>query len=290
MIEREQAYRRIGPPVYRRNTFIPGIFSALFVLILRSFTSAAGWVPELSLDPFGWGYFGKYTGNSERFNLDGGVAIGFDLLRWDTAEFYLEYITLLEMAEQVGNISLDPRYSHTFINEGFRARRWGLLFNPYFVHDCKHVIDMPPDSNKVVFNRLKFAISRNLDGFEERFQATHEERAREPRWELLYGFYPQSKVIDYLNSRPYYHHEFQLTLEYPLLFYRYGEIFAGARGRYVISAHDPPRYYGDVTFLIEAVFLGEKGVMGLFLEHYAVAEDPIKAPHGLSLLGLRYTF
>ncbi len=251
---------------------------------------AGEWVPEVALDPFGGGYFGKYTGNRERYNLDGGVAIGFDLLRWETVDFYLEYIALLEMAKQVGNISLDPRYSHTFIIEGCRIRRWGLLFNPHFVHDCKHVIDMEPDSNKVVFNRLKLAISHNLDNFEEQFQADVSTRAKQLRWKILYGFYPQSKLIDHLNSRPYYHHELEVRFEYPIFFFHCGELFAGVKARYVMSAHDPPQYYDDITLLLEAVLLKRKGVIGIYGEHYARAEDPLKAPDGLSLLGLRYTF
>jgi hypothetical protein len=264
--------------------------ASVFLFLSVSFVSGEGWVPELSLDPFGWGYFGKYSGGSERFNLDAGVSIGFDLLCWHNAEFYLEYITLLEMAEQVGNISLDPRYSHTFIVEGLRIQIRGFLISPYFLHDCKHVIDMPPDSNKVVFNRLKLSVSQRLDGFRERFQTVADMRSRKPRWEVIYGFYPQSKVIDYLNSRPYYHHEIQIRLEYPLLFYHNGELFAGAKGRYVMSAHEPPQYYRDISFLVEAVRFKRNAAMSLYLEHYAVAEDPLKAPEGLSLIGLRYTF
>jgi hypothetical protein len=276
--------------VNRRNCTAPVVLISLFLLLPAIRIYAANWVPEVSLDPFGAGYFGKYSGNSGRYNLDGGVSIGFDLLSWDKTTFYLEYITLLEMAEQVGNISLDPRYSHTFIIEGLRIERWGVLINPHLIHDCKHVIDMPPDSNKVVFNRLKLAFSRNLNGFKERFQTENETRSRRVRWEAIYGFYPQSKVIDYLNSRPYYHHEIQVRFEYPLLFYRRGELFMGARARYVMSAHDPPKYYRDVTLLLEAVLFQKKGVVSLYLEYYALAEDPLKAPEGLSLLGLRYAF
>lgn len=264
------------------------IACSLFCLITHGY--AKGWVPEFSLDPFGGGYFGKYTGNSERYNLDGGVAIGFDLLHWKGVDFYLEYIALLEMAEQVGNISLDPRYSHTFLIEGLRIRRWGILINPYFVHDCKHTIDMEPDSNKVVFNRLKFSVSQNLDDFHEHFQVRQQQRSRRVRWEVLYGFYPQSKVIDYLNSRPYYHHELQVRFEYPILFFRSGELFAGVKTRYVMSAHEKPQHYGDVTLLLETVLFRQNGALSFYLEHYARAEDPIKAPEGLSLLGIRYTY
>jgi hypothetical protein len=290
MIQKMKVYPFAGLSMYRRNTHCFIFVLGLFMLISLSCTQAAGWIPEFSLDPFGSGYFGKYSGTRERYNLDGGIAIGFDLLKWENAAFYLEYITLLEMAEQVGNVSLDPRYTHTFIIEGFRIRKCSMVIKPYFVHDCRHLIDMEPDSNKVVFNRLKLSVSQRLEGFRYRFQIDNPTRSRKLRWEVVYGFYPQSKLIDYLNSRPYYHHEFQIRLEYPLLFYRNGELFAGAQGRYVMSAHDPRKYYRDVTFLIECVLFKKNGAFSLYLEHYAIAEDPVKAPDGLSLIALRYTF
>ncbi len=237
-------------------------------------------------------YFGKYSGNIERYNLDGGMNLAFTILNWETTDFYIEFISNLEMAKQVGNVSLDPRYAHSFVIAGFKHSRDCFQFKSYLIHDCKHVIDMLPDSNKVVFNRLKFSVSRNLDTFKNRFQIEKKtaQRQRKLRWAVIYGFYPQTKIIDYLNSRPYYHHDFELSLEYPLIFYETGEIFAGIKGRYVISAHSPAKYYKDITFIIEANVFKPRGVLSLYVEYYPVAEDPLKAPEGLSLIALRYIF
>jgi hypothetical protein len=262
------------------------------VFILTLVPCFSNFVPEISLEPSGMGYFGKYTGNSERYNLDGGLDISISLLSWQSTEFFIEYKNILEMGKQVGNISLDPLYSHTFIIGGFRFKKGSHLIKSYLVHDCKHVIDQPPDSNKVVFNRLKFSLSHNLSSFRNRFQirTTKKDRLRKLRWEFIYGFYPKSKVIDYLNSRPYYHHDFELTLEYPLFFFTNGEILSAFNGRFIISANDPPKYYRDVSLLLEAVFFNERGALSFYIENFPVSEDPIKSPEGLSILGVRYLF
>jgi hypothetical protein len=273
-----------------RHSFV--LISLFLLSILTPICISAGWVPEVSLEPSGRGFFGKYTGNNDRYNLDGGVDISFALLRWDYIDFYIQYISNLEMAKQVGNITLDPRYIHYFIIYGLKVRKYGFLFKPYYAHDCKHIIDMDPDSNKVVFNRFKFSLSQNFDGFKERFQTetSQEMRTRKVRWNFTYGFYPQTEIIDYLNSRPYYHHDFELILEYPLFFFPQGELFSGLRGRYVISAHDSPRYYRELSFFLEVNLFNSYGCLGVYVENFGVAQDPLKAPDGLSIIGLKYRF
>ena len=280
-----------NPSVSKPHFHLLTFFFLGFMLVSVSLVFS-NWFPEVSLKPSGSAYFGKYTGNSERYNLEGGIDILLSTLSWKTSDFFVEYISNLEMARQVGNVSLDPRYSHTFIIGGFRFKKGSYLIKSYLVHDCKHVIDQPPDSNKVVFNRLKFSLSHNLSSFRNRFQirTTKKDRLRKLRWEFIYGFYPKSKVIDYLNSRPYYHHDFELTLEYPLFFFANGEILSAFNGRFIISANDPPKYYRDVSLLLEAVFFNERGALSFYIENFPVSEDPIKSPEGLSILGVRYLF
>ncbi len=275
-------------------TYIMKLISLVIikVFILTLVPCFSNFVPEISLEPSGMGYFGKYTGNSERYNLDGGLDISISLLSWQSTEFFIEYKNILEMGKQVGNISLDPLYSHTFIIGGFKVKKHCYLFKSYLVHDCKHVIDKPPDSNKVVFNRLKFSISQNLSCFFKRFQVeiNKKERMRKLRWEFIYGFYPQSQVIDYLNSKPYYHHDFELKLEFPLFFFQKGEVFSAVNARFVISANDPPRYYRDISISFESVFFSKRGALGFYFEYFPVSQNPIKSPEGLSILGIKYYF
>lgn len=266
-------------------------YLALFILLNAS-SLFSNWIPEVSLKPSGSIYVGKYSGERERYNLDAGLYVSFSLLNWKTTDFFIEYISNLEMGKQVGNITFDPRYGHWFIIGGLRYKKGSYLIQSYLVHDCKHIIDLLPDSNKIVFNRLKFSISRNLDTFRNRFQVENKagQRQRKFRWEAIYGFYPQSKIIDYLNSRPYYHHDFEFLFEYPLFFYQSGEIFTGIKGRYVISAHDPPKYYREISLFIEANIFNDNGCFGLYIENFSISQDPLKAPEGLSIIGLKYRF
>jgi len=264
----------------------------IFFSIFSPFLSYGSWLPDVSLKPSGSIYFGKYTGNSERYNLDAGVDVSVSLLSWERTDFFVEYISNLEMAKQVGNVTFDPRYAHYFINGGFKVEKCGYVFKSYLVHDCKHIIDFPPDSNKVVFNRLKFSVSRNLNGFVDRFQIrqVQKSRKRRPRWQFIYGFYPQSKVIDYLNSKSYYRHDFEGKLEFPILFLSKAELFSGLRGRYVVSANHPARYYRELSFLLEAVWFNENGALSFYIENIPLDNDPLKSPEGLSIIGMHYYF
>jgi len=224
--------------------------------------------------------------------MDAGVDIFVSLLNWGKTDFFVEYISNLEMAKQAGNITFDPRYGQYFINGGFKAEKMGYVLKSYLVHDCKHIIDFPTDSNKVVFNRLKFSVSKDLYKFSDKFQIqqVQKSRKRKLRWRFIYGFYPQSKVIDYLNSRPYYRHDFEVIMEYPLFFFPEEEIFSGIRGRYVISANNPAKYYRELSFLLEMSIFKKVGALSIFAESFAVSEDPLKSPEGLSIIGMRYYF
>jgi hypothetical protein len=268
------------------------LVNLITIVLLSTSLSPSSYIPKVSLEPSGEGYFGKYTGNNERYNLDAGIDIAFTLLTWENTEFYIQYINNLEMARQVGNISLDPRYSHTYIIGGFKFNRYGHTIKTYLVHDCKHIIDMLPDSNKVVFNRLKFSLSKHLSNIEEGFQIgmKRENKHRNIRYEFIYGFYPQTEIIDYLNSRPYYHHDFAIRLEFPLFLFQNQEIFAGFEATYVISANTPPKYYRDVSILLESDIFNKKGALGIYIEYYPISEDPMKSPQGLSIVGIRYRF
>ena len=276
------------------SKYLSTIALPLFFLFLSytSYSFATGWIPEVSLEPSGSVYIGKYSGDSERYNLDAGLDVSFSLLNWKTLDFFIEYISNLEMAKQVGNITLDPRYGHWFIIGGLRYKKGSYIIQSYIVHDCKHIIDLLPDSNKVVFNRLKFSISQNLYDFRKRFQVKtkKKERIRKMRWEFIYGFYPRSKVIDYLNSRPYYHHDFELKLEFPFVYFQKGEIFSGIRGRYTISANNPPKYYRVVSLSLGVFIFNKNGAFGSYLEYFPVAKDPLKSPEGLSIFGIKYLF
>ncbi len=255
-------------------------------------SSRSGWIPEVPLEPSGSVYIGKYTGNNDRYNLDVGIDVSVSLLRWDNTDFFVKYISNLEMGKQVGNITFDPRYSHWFIIGGLKYKKSSYLIQSYIVHDCKHMIDILPDSSKVVFNRLKFSISQNLYDIRNRFQVEieKEKRKRKMRWDFIYGFYPQTKIIDYLNSRPYYHHDFELIFEFPLLLFSKGELFAGTRGRYIISANTPPRYYRELSLFIEINRFTEKGSLAFYIENFPLSDDPVKTPEGLSILGVKYRF
>jgi len=275
--------------LYIQITFSITFFLSIF---LTSSPTYSNLLPKLSLKSSGLFYGGKYTGYSERYNIDAGIDLTTYLLSWEKTDLYIEYISNLEMAKQVGNVTMDPRYAHYFIIGGLRTKLKGYILRSYIVHDCKHIIDFPPDSNKVVFNRLKFAVSRNLRNLKSRFQVNtrKNKRARRVSWEAIYGFYPQSKIIDYLNSRPYYKHDFEITFNYPLAFFNKGEISTVVRGRYTISANTPPRYYRELSFAIEGCIFNKYGALCLFIKNMPLSNDPLKSPEGLSILGLRYLF
>ncbi|GAI13189.1 unnamed protein product, partial [marine sediment metagenome] len=60
------------------------------------------------------------------------------MLRQGNFSFFVRYQDDLDMAEQTGGVSLDPKYAHYYIAGGIDYLTINYLFSMYFMHDCIH--------------------------------------------------------------------------------------------------------------------------------------------------------
>jgi len=206
--------------------------------------------------------------------------------------FYVKYISFLEMKDQGPPIYFDPFWSTYHIITGLE-RKWhgGLKF--YFDHFCRHVIDQPDTLfGKAVFNGF----------FLEWSSATSpvEKYSKKKSFSITYAFFPQTDIISYLNSTPFFRHvlEGEITFSHsPLLFkLRAGYIRSmeiEKRGRYY-----PPGHHWYFYPEIE-IFKVENGkCLSFFLRYYLIMhrdksliiEHPAIKPQGLFFPGLKFTF
>lgn len=189
-----------------------------------------GPIVSFPLDYAGEAYVGKYFRDTSvgRYNIDAGMEVSLDMLDVAGQRFFLLYRDELESGKQVGNVAFDPFMAHFYLTGGFRFNFFDkVTASTYLVHDCTHNIDRSPDSNKVVFNRVTFAV-----GTPGAFANKNLEAIKEGAWyehlngRLTYAWYPHDTIIDALNSTDMFH-DLQLDVIYDQPIYK--NIYATAR-------------------------------------------------------------
>ena len=216
----------------------------------------------------------KYIGESKRYNMDIGIGLEVSLISFRNSFVSIEYRDELEMAEQVGNIVFDPFYSHYYGILRFETIFKDLRLFTDYVHDCKHNIDRLPDSNKVVFNRFR-------GGF-----LYHRKPAT---FFIRYGYYPHAVFIDWLNSTDLYH---DLLVQLRVNIYALRSLgFEFINENYItFLSNDVAGFYikRNIKLSLEAKYKGRTGTLGINISYYPWANDLIKSPQGLFILGIFY--
>ena len=249
---------------------------------------------------YGDGWIGKYYGkaarieDSTRYNMDISVQLSVNIYETNRVKFYILYRDDLDMAQQVGNIVFDPYLSHYWGTIGMKCffTEQKLYANLYFTHDCIHIIDRPLDSLvaagiKVVFNRFKIRVGTIYDLYKKRKTIG---KGFYPLFSSEFGFYPQSKIIDYLNTKGFYHYDIALfpgliwsPVEYLSLSFYFNLFLTN-----LTREEDNIRFAFDYTF---EFMKGTKfGYFKIFFKDFIYNTDPIKSPQGKKMVGVGFGF
>ncbi|MEO0185406.1 MAG: hypothetical protein ABIL22_03990 [candidate division WOR-3 bacterium] len=232
---------------------------------------------EFPLEFNGRGFLGKYlNSDTTRYNMDASIQLRSTIARLNNFSFYMEYRDDLDMAEQKGGVSLDPRYAHYYFTGGFEF--WFLKFFSHlaFIHDCVHDIDYEVEGTPV-FNRISLLFA-NADYHPSIAIGTEKKLL----WALNMKLYPHWRYHGWdVNAGADYQYEAGFDLAYKIIS---SEHF-GAIGNinFTICKGDTTYYHQD--FLKTMVFYTNmRQRIGAELKYNVYNNDPIKNPGGLWLL------
>lgn len=241
------------------------------ILVLLSFFSSP-------LKGTGDLFLGYYPTRDTLYNVDVSIWVRSYLIRMnDAVDFFAQYSSYLEMAEQEGKVILDPAFSSYSIIIGFQYTRT-YYFSFYLDHWCRHIIDKELEEGKVVFNALNFVFS-NIKDVSFRF-------SKDFYFSSNYVFYPQGIVVDWLNAKPYYRHQFIIEAGKKINSFSQASI----KLEYTLSNDNPRQIY----YLIcpEISFFKNKNnrTFYSFLKYYLKAKGPLRSPEHKLFFGIGYSF
>ncbi len=230
--------------------------------------------------PSGEIYYGFFSGKDTLYNSDAYISLTVDFNFKENLSFYVKYSSLLEMAEQMGRVFLDPMFATYSIVFGIKYKKY-LWFDFYLDHYCRHYIDKELEEGKVVFNGEFYSI-RNYKNRFNRFDNNFS-------FNFTYAFYPDAIIVDWLNSRPYYRRRFIMNGSYK--FYRF--FYFENTVEYTISREED--YYPKKTFYKIVPQLGifyknQRGIFSIFIDYYFKIKDPLRNPEDLVFFGISFTF
>jgi hypothetical protein len=259
-----------------------GSFRSAALLILL-------WVPvfmvvalEIPLEVHGSASLGKYLNSDTiRYNMDASVDLYFTLLRHKGFSLFGRYRDDLDMAEQKGGVSLDPRYAHYYIVAGVDYMFRDMFCALYFMHDCIHDIDFEVEGTPV-FNRIRL-VCANAD-----MHASRRVQSQRIGWALELGAYPHVEYSGWdINSGADYQYDIMVYASIPVL----------NTGRYGIFI-DPHFHVtrGDTSLYHQhrvrsgAYLRSSTGRIGCAITYHVFNNDIIKDPDKLWLLSFFLEF
>jgi hypothetical protein len=238
---------------------------------------------EVPLDFHGRGFFGKYlNSDTVRFNFDASFEIYLNALRHGPLSAYVYYRDDLDMAEQTGGVSIDPRYSHYYIVAGLDYFLTDFVVTGYFVHDCVHDIDYDVEGTPV-FNRLRLRFSPDDFHYTTRLK-THDKFL----WSVDLGYYPTWQYHGWdINSGADYRYDVILDVMYNI--YSAENFGVDLRPNFTITKGDTSFYHRHILGL-QTYYTRSARRFGLSLEYLLFVNDPIKSPDKLWLLSIYSEF
>ena len=238
---------------------------------------------EIPLEFHGGGVFGKYlNSDTNRYNLDASIELYCVTLRHGSVSAYVYYRDDLDMAEQTGGVSVDPRYVHYYIIGGLNFLLADYVINPYFVHDCIHDIDYDVEGTPV-FNRFRIRFSPRDYHFTRKTGTK-----KKFLWSADLGYYPDWKYHGwYVNSGADY--EFDLIMKGMLNVSSMGNFGIDLKPSFTFIKGDTT-YYHQHVIGIEGYYMKAARRIGLRLDYNLYNNDPLKNPDKLWLLSLYLEF
>jgi len=238
---------------------------------------------EVPLDIHGRASLGKYLNSDTiRYNMDASIDLYCTILKFKNLSLFVRYRDDLDLAEQEGGISLDPRYAHYYISGGIDYITASLLFSGSFMHDCIHDIDYDIEGTPV-FNRFGF-----------QFADAHYHRSKRLKtlrrflWSIELGYYPHWYYHGWIiNSGADYNYEVMFQAAFNVL----------KKGCFGVNV-DPHFYVirGDTSFYhqhllrINTFYRNNSRQIGFGLDYHIWNTNPIKNPDKLWLLSLFIEF
>jgi hypothetical protein len=238
---------------------------------------------EVPLEFHGGGIFGKYlNSDTTLFNLDASIELYCVTLRHGPVSAYIYYRDDLDMAEQTGGVSIDPRYVHYYIVGGMDFFWSDYVITGYFVHDCVHDIDYDVEGTPV-FNRFRVRFSPKDFHFTRRLSA--EKRFL---WSADLGFYPHWDYHGWdINAGADY--QYDLIMKGMFNLYSTSSFGVNLRSSFTVAKGDTT-YYHQHLIGLEGYYRKIARRIGLRLDYNIYNNDPIKSPDKLWLLSLYLEF
>ncbi len=262
-----------------KNLPKPGLSFLLLVILIPCFAICL----EVPLEFHGGGMFGKYlNSDTTRFNLDASIELYCVTLRHGSVSAYVYYRDDLDMAEQTGGVSVDPRYVHYYIIGGLDFFLKDYALTTYFVHDCIHDIDYDVEGTPV-FNRFRIRFSP------KEFHYTRKPGTRERfLWSADLGYYPDWQYHGWdINSGADY--QFDLILKGMFNIYSTENFGVDLKPSFTFVKGDTAYYHQHVIGL-EGYYLKAARRLGLRLDYNLYNNDLLKSPDKLWLLSLYLEF
>lgn len=245
---------------------------------------------ELPIEFHGRGYLGKYLNSDTiRYNMDASIDLHCTVAKHENFSFFVSYRDDLDMAEQRGGVSLDPRYAHYYITGGFDYLSKKFLIAFYFMHDCIHDIDYDVEGTPV-FNRLRLQLAN----------ADYHPKNRHCilpiiKWNIELGYYPHWKYHGWdINAGADYQYGICLNgiIELPLLTLLIRRLDYGLtlEPSFHITRGDTCFYHQHVLRLTTYYAQYPRRRIGVALDYNILNNDPIKSPDKLWLLSIFVAF
>jgi hypothetical protein len=240
------------------------------IFVLLSFFS----VP---LEGSGDVFVGYYPSRDTLYNVDVSMWVRAYLVRIKgDLDFFAQYSSYLEMAEQEGKVIFDPAFTVHSIILGFQYVG-NFYYSFYLDHWCRHLVDRELEEGKVVFNALNFEFS-NIKDPTQRFSEDFYFLAD-------YIFYPQGIFVDWLNSRPYYRHRFILDVGKKINSYSQVSIEL----EYTLSNDNPRQTYYLICPEVNFFKQEDNRTFYSFFKYYFKAKGPLRSPEQKLFFGIGFS-
>lgn len=220
---------------------------------------------------------GYYPTRDTLYNVDVSMWVRAYLFRIkEDFDFFAQYSSYLEMAEQEGKVIFDPSFTVHSIILGFQYHK-NMYFSFYLDHWCRHLVDRELEEGKVVFNALNFVFS-NIKDPTQRF-------SEDFYFSTDYIFYPQGIFVDWLNSKPYYRHRFLLEAGKKLNSFSQVSIEL----EYTLSNDNPRQTYYLICPGIDFFKQKNNRIFYAFLKYYFKAKGPLRSPDQKLFFGIGFS-
>lgn len=234
---------------------------------------------EIPLEFHGRGFIGKYlNSDTTLYNMDASVELYCQMLKHGKFSFFSKYRDDLDMAEQTGGVSLDPRYAHYYIVGGFDLLLTNLMVAAYFTHDCVHDIDYEVEGTPV-FNRFRMEIA-DSDVHPTRRLLTEKKFL----WSIILGAYPHWKYHGWdINAGADY--KFEFIIESIFVAWEKGDFGIELNPRFHYTRGDTLNYHQHLL-RFRNFYRNNGKRIGLELTYNLWNNDIIKDPDRLWLLSV----